>query len=331
MKVTAVVVLAVSAVPLAACSSSALVVGGAGAVPEERVFLTTSTPPSALEGAVEAVTRGAPPPLALQDEGAGTEVVSTARRVTSESDPVGPYDQPEWTTRRRFARTRVYVLPEGQIEVEQWWRGTFDRGERASHRFQAEIGVGLPGRFQFDLYGNYDHDDGTTNWVGLQPELRWAPADWGVIPLNPTLYVEYKWNHHENDVFEGKVLLGDEICRDWHWGMNLSVEQTLGGERDTELAVTQAISYTLADRQFSVGAEFEYDRVTAEGSRDDQEHEFYAGPSIQWRPNERMHVDLVPLKGWHDAHTWRVFLVVGWDFGGRVDDGPRSPVSSKSR
>lgn len=95
--------------------------------------------------------------------------------------------------------------------------------------------------------------------------------------------------------------------------------------------MTQALSWTLADRQFSVGVEFEYDRVTAAGSRDDPEHQFYAGPSLQWRPTEQTHIDIVPLRGWHDAHDWRVFVVFGYDFGGRTEGGPHAPVSSKSR
>src|SRR5262245_5124989 len=33
-----------------------------------------------------------------------------------DEERVGAYGQPRWTTKRPFANTRVYVLPEGQME-----------------------------------------------------------------------------------------------------------------------------------------------------------------------------------------------------------------------
>lgn len=299
----------------------------------DTVFLTTSSPSAVgpdLSAAVSALRDAAP--RAPEESGGGAEIVSTAPRVSSESDAVGPYRQPEWTTRRRFARTRIYVLPEGQWEFEQWYRGTYDKGEAPGHKWQTEIGVGLPGRFQFDLYATGEHEDGgPTKSIGLQPELRWAPADWGVIPLNPTLYLEYKWNHHANDVAEGKILLGEELSPCTHWGMNLSVEQELGGAKTQELAMMQAVSWTVVDRKFSIGLEFEVDRVTEHGARDNPEWEYYAGPSFQWRPTDETHLDIVPLRGWHDGHDWRLFVVFGIDFGGSGPKSPMSPVSAKSR
>lgn len=295
-----------------------------------RIFTTPADP---LVGTTlgAAVAAARIPPGAMEgDAGGDAEIVSTARRVLSENDPVGPYGQPEWTTRRRWARTRTYVITEGQIEFEQWVRGTFDDGERGSYLGQTEISFGLPHRLQFDLYANVQHEDRTTTWVGLQPEMRWAFADWGVIPLNPTLYLEYKWNHHEADVLESKILLAEDISHDLHWGMNLSIEQELDGEHACELAVTQAISWTLADRAFSVGLEFEYDHVTVRGARDDAEHEFYLGPSFQWRPTESTHLDVVPLFGMKDAHDFRLFIVFGIDFGG-ASERPSGPVSSRAR
>ena len=31
---------------------------------------------------------------------------------------------------------------------------------------------------------------------GVSTELRWALADWGKIPMNPTLYAEWEFNNH---------------------------------------------------------------------------------------------------------------------------------------
>lgn len=174
----------------------------------EQVWTATFDHPC-LDAALAPLVAASPAagiPAAPESSGdaAAPEVVARGARVLSEDDPVGVYGQPEWTTRRRFARSRVYVLPEGQWEFEQWWRGTFDHGDGPAHLFQEEIGVGLPHRFQLDLYGNWEHEESTTFWSGVQPELRWAPADWGVLPLNPTLYLEYKWQHHAENVAEGR-------------------------------------------------------------------------------------------------------------------------------
>ena len=294
---------------------------------------TTPADPFGGSSLVAAILAAQSAPLSQEsgESAGGGEVVSTAPRILSENQAVGPYGQPEWTTRRRWARTRTYVINQGQIEFEQWVRGTFDDGEKGSYLGQTEVSFGLPHRLQFDLYANTQHEDGTTTWVGLQPEMRWAFADWGVLPLNPTLYLEYKWNHHANDVAEGKILLGDDLGSGTHWGMNLSCEQELGGSKAQELAMMQAVSWTVVDRKFSVGLEFEVDRVTEHGARDDPEWEYYMGPSFQWRPTDETHLDIVPLRGGHDGHDWRLFVVFGIDFGGSGGKTPMAPVSAKSR
>src|SRR5262245_60734253 len=77
-----------------------------------------------------------------------------------EAQLVGPYQQPEWTTQRRFPTTRVYIqrLP-WEVGFEQWWRGRFFRDDTSSHLLQEELSIGLPYRMQFDLYENWTIDD----------------------------------------------------------------------------------------------------------------------------------------------------------------------------
>jgi hypothetical protein len=55
-----------------------------------------------------------------------------------EDQPIGPNEQPEWTTRRRFATTRVYVAQPWQMQFEQWWKGKFPREGKSEHLFQSE-------------------------------------------------------------------------------------------------------------------------------------------------------------------------------------------------
>ena len=60
-------------------------------------------------------------------------------------------------------------------------------------------------------------------------ELRWALANWGKIPGNPTIYLEWKNEDAAPDHFEGKLLLGGAIASGWHWGSNFVWEHELGG------------------------------------------------------------------------------------------------------
>jgi len=52
-----------------------------------------------------------------------------------EEQTVGGNEQPEWTTRRRFSTTRVYVISPWQMEFEQWWKGKFLRDGKTEHLF----------------------------------------------------------------------------------------------------------------------------------------------------------------------------------------------------
>lgn len=134
-------------------------------------------------------------------------------RVIVNSDPIPNVDtligenrQPEWTAHRRFPTTRVYVLSPWQVEFEQWWKGKFPREGKPEHLFQSEIEIGLPYRFQLDLYENVENaSGGGTRHAGNQVEARWAFAEWGRIPLNPTLYVEWRFNNSAADAYEVKA------------------------------------------------------------------------------------------------------------------------------
>lgn len=231
---------------------------------------------------------------------------------------MGPYQAPEWTTARRFSTTRVYLQKAPwEVGVEQWWMGRFFRDSTALHRFQEEVEVGLPFRTQLDLYETWASDQsGHMRHKDFDAELRWAPADWGKIPLNPTLYGEWKFVDGGPDVFEIKLLLGEELAPRLHWGLNGAWEQETGGERGTELAVSQGLSYTLIDQHLGAGVEMVFRHEAANGSRSNPSMTFLIGPSVQWRPTSCSHLDIVPLIGTtHDSPSAEVYVVFGIDFG----------------
>jgi hypothetical protein len=261
-------------------------------------------------------------------------VTEPSDETLDEEKRVGPNQQPEWTTQRRFATTRIYVLEPWQVEFEQWWRGKYPREGKGSHRFQSEIGIGLPHRFQVDLYENLERNEhGTFRHQGVQAEVRYALAEWGKIPLNPTLYGEWKFNHHASDAFEVKLLLGDEIAPCWHWGFNAFYEQEIHDGFETEVGFATAISYTIIDGKLSAGVEMNFEHVSAPHFHNKPEIEFLIGPSVQWRPCPRVHLDMVPLFGTtDDSPLVEAFVVLGIDFGpAKSRREINAPASTRTR
>ena len=118
--------------------------------------------------------------------------------VPGENKAMGGYHQPEWTARRRFVATRVYVQPEGQAEVELGYDTTRDEDGLRTRLFRQEIELGLPHRFQVDLENTLQNfregEPGTGAWHrdSTAVELRYALADWDKIPLNPTVSVAWR-------------------------------------------------------------------------------------------------------------------------------------------
>ena len=233
-----------------------------------------------------------------------------------EEDKIGPYGQPRWTARRFTPVTRVYVRPPGTIEFEYWLRPTIDKDGNTEIRTLYEMSVGLPYRFQLDMYIRTDSDgDGGETEVGQQLELRWAIADWGKIWGNPTLYAEWVQKDSSPDQFEFKLLLGDELAPRWHWGVNLVAELELGGEREYEYQTTFGLTYALIDSVLSVGIDAQWLFADTKDDRGDFSNTVFVGPTIQWRPFEQLRIAFAPLVGVTDeSPDFRAFLNVGWEF-----------------
>ncbi len=259
-------------------------------------------------------------------------LVSTNLPALEEASPVGPYQQPEWTTERRFPSTRVYLqqMP-WNVGIEQWVRGQYFHNGEAETRFQEEIEIGLPHRFQLDLYETWAIDQNRRiDEQEVSAEVRYALADWGKIPLNPTLYLEYAEHDRSANTLEGKLLLGTDFSQKVHWGLNLACEQGLYGTQNTELAASQGLSYTLIDEKLSAGVEMEYYHEKEIGSHG--ENWFLIGPSLQWRPTPSTHLDLVPLLGCtHYSPEVEAYLVFGYDFGTGTKKEHYAPTSLRGQ
>lgn len=233
-----------------------------------------------------------------------------------EEEYIGSYAQPRWTADRRFPSTRIYVLPPQTAEFEFWLRPTSPRHGQTELRSLAELEMGLPGRFQVDLYARTESMSDAPTQVGESVELRYAFADWNKIWGNPTLYVEWSRLENEADSIEFKLLLGGQIAPRWHWGLNLSDELAMGDNRSNEIEITGGASYALQDSRFSIGAETECGVVDTHRHRGRFDDNFYfLGPSFQYFPTERIHIDLAPMVGLSgDSPAFRVYLVIGYEF-----------------
>ena len=247
----------------------------------------------------------------------------TVTVVGSEPPPreeqlIGKYRQPRWTARRRFGETRVYVIPQGDVEFEYWLVPKLKRdGEPREIQQQFEMEFGLPHRFQLDLYlvTNKTGSDGELDLDETKVELRYALADWGKLWGNPALYLEWKQVTEGADHVEGKLLLGGEVRPRLHWGANLVFEHEMGGEQTNAYELTLGLSRTVRDDVFSVGGEVKLAWEDVKGSRGDFSEERLIGPSFQFRPLPQMHVDLAALAGIGDeSPRAKGIFIVGWEF-----------------
>lgn len=231
---------------------------------------------------------------------------------------MGPYKQPRWTARRLFTETRVYVMPQGEFEFEYWNSIEQPRHGATQVETKYEAEIGLPHRLQLDIYAisHSTGSDKTFNFDEQDVELRWAWADWNVIPGNPTLYAEYKFLNDQPDHVEFKLLTGgDTPKRGLHWAANAVWEHAMGGDQASSYELTSGLSYTVKDELFQIGAEakvaFEDDKT----NRGLHTPEVLIGPSMRVSPLKRMHIDIAPLIGLTDkSPSTKATIIVGWEF-----------------
>lgn len=257
--------------------------------------------------------------------------------VPGENKIIGHYGQPEWSARRRFTLGSVYVQPEEQFEAELGWQRSAFASQPDEHEFNQELEIGLPHRLQLNLensHRDYRETEIKRHWhhdsAGIG--LRYAPADWGKLPLNPAIGVGWKGNSGAADALSGQLLLATELSPRWHWGATLLHERQMGGPRRHEITLGSGVSFSVINESLSVGLEGRLSRVTGRLSRA-AENRRSIGPSLQWRPFDQLHLDVAPLWGsGRGAARREILAFVGFEFGDGADDGdePRKKVESAS-
>jgi hypothetical protein len=214
-------------------------------------------------------------------DSADTATFNESQIVVMGDELPSAYGAPGGFSRSRFSTlTNAYVLPPGGVFAGLIYEGdVFDEGP-SDHVFTQEVEVGLPYRFGVAVENSVEFFNGDSSNRSFSIEGRWALADWDKIPLNPTLFAEYKFGtgkilHEEGpeeemmdeedgeepppdeeemmreeerrgrpdqpDAYEFRLLLSEEIAKDVEWSFNAFLENETTGDRGREWGFAQSI------------------------------------------------------------------------------------------
>src|SRR6266513_3032874 len=279
--------------------------------------------------------------------------------VTGEEVP-SAYGAPPGLSRSRFSNVvNAYVLPPWSVFVGELFEGVGLRHGPPDYLFTQEIEMGLPYRFNVAAEAQFERFNGGGGAQTVSLEARWALADWNKIPLNPTIFAEYKFGvgtiRHEEvppppagggqeeeeeggppkvpDAYEVRLLLAQEFFGRIEWAMNWFFEKENTGDRGREWGFSQAAMtpVLLPNERLKVGIEMEYRNVTTKDTRGDAVNSFTIGPTMAWKPTASTRLDISPLFGCtHDSPVADVFVAFSWLFGGERAEA-EAPVSSRFR
>lgn len=218
--------------------------------------------------------------------------------------------------------------------------------------------MGLPYRLGVAGEANFERFNGGGGGQTVSLEARWALADWNKIPLNPTLFAEYKFGigtirHEEGpppppgekdeeengppkvpDAYEFRLLLSQDFGERIEWAMNWFFEKENTGDRGREWGFAQSATtpILLPNERLKAGIEMQYTNFTAKDTRGAPIHRFIIGPTVAWKPTAQTRLDVSPLFGCtDDSPHVRVFVVFSWLFGGGGGPEAEAPVSTRNR
>jgi hypothetical protein len=177
------------------------------------------------------------------------------------------YGAPTTFSQSRFAPlTNAYVLPPGEFYSSVIYENDVVHFRTPDNHWTQELEIGLPYRFNLAFETDIEHYQGDTQASTFSVEGRYAFADWGKIPLNPTIFSEFKVGigdilHDEGaptpghkfgpggfdksnpipDAYELRLLLSEDFFERIEWALNAFFEQEIGGDRGREWGIAQSI------------------------------------------------------------------------------------------
>ena len=296
------------------------------------------------------------PSLSAQDA-ASESVVVTGEEVPS------AYGAPPGFSRAKFSNlTQAYVLPPWAFYFGEIYQGSAFRHGPPDHLFTQEVELGLPYRFGLATEATFERFNGGGGASTASIEGRYALADWNKIPLNPTIFVEYKFGvgnilHDEGppemvpkgegrafleehmklpDAVEVRLLLAQDFSNKVEWAANFFFEQETSGDRGREVGFSQSLMFPilLSNDRLKVGAEMQYISFTDAGLREEgtKSARVVIGPTVAWKPSRNSRLDVSPLFGvTDDAPHASVFVVFSMLFGGSEREQAEAPASTRNR
>jgi len=282
--------------------------------------------------------------------------------VTGEEVPSSYGATPSFSRSRFSNVTQAYVLPPGAVYAGLIYQGDALRFNRPDHMLTQEIELGLPYRFGVAIENTIENYRGHTQNRTFSIEGRYAFADWNKIPLNPTIFLEYKFStgdilHDEGppvpmekgeaeafllehrplpDAAEVRLLLAQDFGEHVEWALNAFFEQEVGGDRGREVGFSQSIMFPiiLPKERLKIGAEMQFIAFTDAGIRNADEPASYRcviGPTIAWKPSKNTRLDISPLFGvTDDSPRASVFVVFSMLFGSEKEQA-EAPASTRNR
>jgi hypothetical protein len=287
------------------------------------------------------------------------QIAASERIVVTGDDVRSAYGAPGAFSRTRFAPlTTAYVLPPGTFYFGEIYEGDAFRHGPPDHIFTQELEVGLPYRFGAAAEMALERFNGGGGVKTVSLESRYALADWNKIPLNPTLFAEYKFGvgtirHEEGpppppgeeeeeesgppkvpDAYEFRLLLAQDFGDRIEWAMNWFFEKENTGDRGREWGFAQSatIPILLEKERLKVGVEMEYKNFTVKDTRGDPMHSFVIGPTVAFRSSKNTRFDVSTLFGCtEDSPRVQVFAVFSFLLGPGTEQGAEAPVSTRNR
>lgn len=286
---------------------------------------------------------------------AAEELVVTAPEIPS------AYGAPGGFSQSRFSPlTNAYVLPPGEVYASLIYENDVVHYRSPDHHFTEEVEVGLPYRINLAIENDVQRYDGTLQDGTFSFEARYAFADWDKIPLNPTIFAEYKIGigrilHDEGaptpaqkfgpggfdtsmeipDAYELRLLLSEEFFGRVEWALNTFFEQEIAGDRGREWGVAQSVvtPFLLAHEELKGGFEFQFRSFSDKTSRGTPYNSFVIGPTAAWKPSQNTRLDISPLFGVnHKSPEVQFFAVFSYLFGPTGHEaGGEAPASTRNR
>jgi len=197
--------------------------------------------------------------------------VSTEQTIVVEATPPpeipSAYGAPGAFSQSRFAPlTNAYVLPPGEIYSSVIYEDDVVHFRKPDNHWTEECEIGLPYRFNLAFETDVQRYNGDLQDSTFSVEARYAFADWDKIPLNPTIFAEYKTGignilHDEGaptpgkkfgpggfdtsqdipNAYELRLLLSEDFFDRIEWALNSFFEQETSGDRGREWGIAQSV------------------------------------------------------------------------------------------